>query len=112
MRGRGCCSHLLKALEAYLSRMYCFSCGRLSLVGAQGRVGGSDGGGCLGGHEHGSSSGLETPELVQGWLGPAVAAAVMAGVSQLPMVGKEAGMVPRSAQASLERKGYGTERDT
>ena len=35
-------------------------------MGAHGRDGGVEGGGCLGGQEHGSSSGLDTPVLVQG----------------------------------------------
>ena len=74
-------------------------------MGAQGSVGGVVGGGCLGGHEHGVSSGPVTPELEQ--LGGLVAnaAATEAGASQLPMAGNEAGMSPKSRQASLERKG-------
>ena len=37
--------------------------GRLSKVGLHGRVGGSDGGSCLVGHDQGLSSGSAIPEL-------------------------------------------------
>ena len=49
------------------------------------------------------------PVLVQPVL---VLAAMVACVLQLPIEGNVAGMVPRSEQASLDRKGYGTVRDT
>ena len=57
--------------------------------------------------------GPASPVLVQG--GKAVVAAADTagtGVSQLPILGKLAGMTPRSVQASLDRNGYGIDLDT
>ena len=65
MSGKIWCSQQLNALTLYLSRMYCFNCGRLSTVGAQGRDGGVDGGRALVGQLHGASPSLTTPELEQ-----------------------------------------------
>ena len=55
IRGSACCSQQLNALEAYLSKMYCFRMGRFSAVGEQGSTGGSVGGPVLIGQEHGVS---------------------------------------------------------
>ena len=63
MRGSACLSQQLKALEAYLSNMYCFNMGRFSGMGAHGSTGGSEGGADLVGQEHGVSPLLITPEL-------------------------------------------------
>ena len=102
--------------------MYCFNIGTLSFEGAQGKVGGAEGGGCLVGQEHGTSAGLDTPVLVQGL--PSLVLApdcrfesppATVGVSlvlQLPIDGKSEEMTPRSTQASLDKNGYGIDCDT
>ena len=53
MRGRICCSHMLKAEAEYRSKMNFFRAGRFSFVGSQGRSGTSVGGNCQRGHEQG-----------------------------------------------------------
>ena len=65
--GNGCCSQTLNALAAYRSNIYCLNMWTFSLEGVQGRVGGDEGGGCLVGQEHGTSAGLDTPVLLQGF---------------------------------------------
>ena len=80
---------------------------RLSEVGAQGREGGVVGGNSQAGQEHGGSSGPVTPELEHPVCVVVVFAAAVAvvWVSQLPMAGNDAGIRPKSWQASLDRKG-------
>jgi hypothetical protein len=78
------------------------------------------GDGCRTGQEQGRSSGLATPVLVHGvcladageCLAEVAAALAVVEVSQLPMEGNDVGMTPRSAQASLDRNGYGTDLET
>ena len=60
---KGCFSQQLKAELAYLSRINFFSCGKLSTVGAHGRIGGDVGGSSRLGHVHAVSEGVGTPEL-------------------------------------------------
>ena len=102
MRGNGWCSHVLKALAAYLSMMCWRRMGRFSTVGLQGRVGGSAGGSRRSGQEHGESSVFSTPLLVH------LAAAILWLSPKLPMEGKSTGMRPKSAHASRDKKVYGT----
>ena len=66
IKGRGLLSQVLKADDAYRSKMYFLRMWRLSSVGGHGRVGLSVGGGVRSGHEHGLSPGSTTPVLVQG----------------------------------------------
>ena len=44
IKGRGCCLHLLNALDANLSKIYCFNFPTFSGVGGHGSFGGSEGG--------------------------------------------------------------------
>ena len=60
---RGCFSQQLKALLAYLLRIYCLRMGRFSGVGGQGSTGGLVGGDSRLGHEQPSSSCVGTPEF-------------------------------------------------
>ena len=60
---RGWCSQQLKLLAAYLLRMYCLSCSTFSGVGAQGSMGGVEGGISRRGQEQGESVCVGTPEL-------------------------------------------------
>ena len=87
--------------------MYSFSCRRLPSVGSHGRDGGEVGGGVLAGQEQGVSSLPTTPELEHFECGDTAAAIAdfesVLEVVQDPSSGKEEGMVPRSAQALLER---------
>ena len=90
------------------------SCVRLALVGAQGSTGFDVGGVFRIGQEQGEESGPATPVFVQGGSLALEAAArtVGGGDSQLPMLGKEDGITPRSAHASLDKNGYGTDLET
>ena len=59
----GWCSQQLKPLLAYLSRMNCFNFGRLSGVGAHGKIAGVVGGSSLLGQLQIVSPRVGTPEL-------------------------------------------------
>ena len=84
----------------------------MSSEGSHGKRGGAVGGGVLVGQVQGASSLPNTPEL-EHFVGDETAAAMMfvssvlqcglAALEQAPNSGKEGGMVPRSAQALLER---------
>ena len=52
-RGSFCLSHILKAEDENLFRMYCLITGRFASIGSQGKVGGSSGGSDLLGQLHG-----------------------------------------------------------
>ena len=115
IRGSACFSQQLKALDAYLLRIYCFNFGKFSGVGAQGSTGRSDGGADLIGQEHGVSALLTTPELehlagadMSANVGTSGAFWVLPGVHD-PMVGKSGGMVPRSMHPALDMCMYSTE---
>ena len=79
----GCVSQQLKALLAYLSRMYCFSFGRFSRVGAQGSTAGARGGNSLLGQLQAVSLGDGTPEF-EHLLGLVFWTLPMVGLSQEP----------------------------
>ena len=66
IKGSFCFSQVLKVELRYLSRMYCFSMGRLASVAAQGRRGESLGGKHLVGQLQLSSPALHTPLLEHG----------------------------------------------
>ena len=106
MRGSACFSHVLNALEAYLSKIYFLRVDRFSLVGEQGSTGGSEGGAVLAGQEQGVSPWLTTPELEHlvevDTLATATEAAFWSGPHE-PIDGKSGGIVPRSIQAALDR---------
>ena len=88
---RGWCSQQLKLLAAYLLRMYCLSCSTFSGVGAQGKIGGVDGGISRRGHEQGELACVGTPELEHLELPKAATEAGWPGGVHVPTSGKEAG---------------------
>ena len=61
--GSFCLSQMLKADEANVSSKYCFSLGKFSWVGGQGRTGFPEGGSYLVGHEQVGSPGMMVPAL-------------------------------------------------
>ena len=99
---RGCFSQQLKALLAYLSRMYCFNFERFTGVGGHGSTAGVRGGSSLLGQLQAVSVGEGTPEF-EHFVGLVFWRLPIVGLSQEPTCGKFVGTRPRSTQALNDR---------